>query len=163
MRLRGCNSCCKGFGGADGARLEAPRGHWRRIAGLGGMFDDSGQRALEARRRIESDRGAAELRRAGSILDYALVDFNRVVLPLIDDPGPGSLLRDIRRGARSAARDQGRRRRHGSGDLVRSAVGRAVHSRRRGQPAQATLSRCPIRLSTPRATSPFPTRARSGR
>ncbi len=52
------------------------------------MIPDSGP----SRRDIESKATAAlPASRDGSILDYALVDLNRSVLPLIDDPGPGSL------------------------------------------------------------------------
>ncbi len=54
------------------------------------MISDSGP----SRRAVESQATVA-LAAPGerSILDYALVDLNRLVLPLIDDPGPGSLLR----------------------------------------------------------------------
>jgi polysaccharide export outer membrane protein len=54
------------------------------------MIPDSGP----ARRAVESDATATVgVSTAGAILEYALVDLNRVILPLIDDPGPGSLLR----------------------------------------------------------------------
>ncbi len=53
------------------------------------MIPDSGP----SRRTVESE-ATATLNDSpgGSILQYALVDLNRVVLPLIYDPGPGSLL-----------------------------------------------------------------------
>jgi polysaccharide export outer membrane protein len=54
------------------------------------MIPDSGP----SRRVVESEATATlSSSTAGSILEYALVDLNRVVLPLITDPGPGSLLR----------------------------------------------------------------------
>ena len=54
------------------------------------MISDSGP----SRRAVESQATVAlAASTAASILDYALVDLNRFVLPLIDDPGPGSLLR----------------------------------------------------------------------
>jgi polysaccharide export outer membrane protein len=53
------------------------------------MIPDSGP----SRRIVESEATATLASTAGAILDYALVDLNRVVLPLITDPGPGSLLR----------------------------------------------------------------------
>jgi polysaccharide export outer membrane protein len=53
------------------------------------MIPDSGP----SRRIVESEATATLGSTAGSILDYALVDLNRVVLPLITDSGPGSLLR----------------------------------------------------------------------
>ena len=54
------------------------------------MISDSGP----SRRAVESQATVALAASTGaSILDYALVDLNRSVLPLIDDPGPGSLLR----------------------------------------------------------------------
>jgi len=54
------------------------------------MIPDSGP----SRRIVESEATATlSDQTAGSILDYALVDLNRVVLPLITDSGPGSLLR----------------------------------------------------------------------
>ena len=54
------------------------------------MISDSGP----SRRAVESQATAAvAASAAASILDYALVDLNRSVLPLIVDPGPGSLLR----------------------------------------------------------------------
>ena len=74
-------------------------GHvWGRRAAIGAallalagcsMIPDSGP----SRRIVESEATATLGSTAGSILDYALVDLNRVVLPLITDPGPGSLLR----------------------------------------------------------------------
>ncbi len=54
------------------------------------MISDSGP----SRRAVESQATVAVAASTGaSILDYALVDLNRFVLPLIEDPGPGSLLR----------------------------------------------------------------------
>jgi polysaccharide export outer membrane protein len=54
------------------------------------MIPDSGP----SRRIVESEATATlSNSTAGSILEYALVDLNRVVLPLITDAGPGSLLR----------------------------------------------------------------------
>lgn len=54
------------------------------------MIPDSGP----SRRSVESEATATlSSSIAGSILEYALVDLNRVVLPLITDPGPGSLLK----------------------------------------------------------------------
>jgi polysaccharide biosynthesis/export protein len=54
------------------------------------MIPDSGP----SRRIVESEATATlSSSTAGAILAYALVDLNRVVLPLITDPGPGSLLR----------------------------------------------------------------------
>ncbi len=54
------------------------------------MISDSGP----SRRAVESQATVALAASTGaSILDYALVDLNRFVLPLIDDSGPGSLLR----------------------------------------------------------------------
>ena len=54
------------------------------------MISDSGP----SRRAVESQATVALAASTGaSILEYALVDLNRFVLPLIDDPGPGSLLR----------------------------------------------------------------------
>jgi len=74
-------------------------GHdWRRrvaiiaaLSALAGcsMIPDSGP----SRRIVESEATATLGSTAGAILDYALVDLNRVVLPLITDSGPGSLLR----------------------------------------------------------------------
>jgi polysaccharide export outer membrane protein len=54
------------------------------------MIPDSGP----SRRTVESQ-AAVTLNTSigGAILDYVLVDLNRVVLPLIYDPGPGSLFR----------------------------------------------------------------------
>jgi polysaccharide biosynthesis/export protein len=54
------------------------------------VISDSGP----SRRTVESQAivTASDASR-GSILDYALVDLNRFVLPWIDDPGPGSLFR----------------------------------------------------------------------
>ena len=53
------------------------------------MIPDSGP----SRRAVESEATATlSESTAGSILDYALIDLNRVVLPLITDSGPGSLL-----------------------------------------------------------------------
>ncbi|MGD0642115.1 MAG: polysaccharide biosynthesis/export family protein [Roseiarcus sp.] len=52
------------------------------------MIPDSGP----SRRDVESQATAAlPAWGDGSILDYALVDLNRYVLPLLEDPGPGSL------------------------------------------------------------------------
>ncbi len=71
---------------------------WRRCVAFGAaslaltgcsMISDSGP----SRRIVESEATATLGATQGSILDYALVDLNRVVLPLITDPGPGSLLR----------------------------------------------------------------------
>ncbi|MGA2496044.1 MAG: polysaccharide biosynthesis/export family protein [Roseiarcus sp.] len=72
---------------------------WGRRAAIGAailtlagctMIPDSGP----SRRIVESEATATlGVSSEGSILDYALVDLNRVVLPLITDPGPGSLLR----------------------------------------------------------------------
>ena len=54
------------------------------------MIPDSGP----SRRAVESQASVTlNASTGGSILDYVLVDLNRVVLPLIYDPGPGSLLR----------------------------------------------------------------------
>jgi polysaccharide export outer membrane protein len=54
------------------------------------MIPDSGP----SRRTVESEAAVTlNASTGGSILDYVLVDLNRVVLPLIYDPGPGSLLR----------------------------------------------------------------------
>jgi polysaccharide biosynthesis/export protein len=54
------------------------------------MIPDSGP----SRRIVESEASATlSSSTAGAILAYALVDLNRAVLPLITDPGPGSLLR----------------------------------------------------------------------
>ena len=54
------------------------------------MIPDSGP----SRRMVESEATATlSSSTSGSILEYALVDLNRVVLPLITDAGPGSLLR----------------------------------------------------------------------
>ncbi len=54
------------------------------------MLPDSGP----ARRTVESQAATSlTASTVGSILDYALVDLNRYVLPFLDDPGPGSLLR----------------------------------------------------------------------
>lgn len=54
------------------------------------MISDSGP----SRRAVESQAVVSLAASSGaSMLDYALVDLNRFVLPLIDDPGPGSLLR----------------------------------------------------------------------
>lgn len=62
------------------------------LSALGGcsMISDSGP----ARRVVESRAAVTAIDSGGaSILDYALVDLNRFVLPWIEDPGPGSLLR----------------------------------------------------------------------
>jgi polysaccharide export outer membrane protein len=53
-------------------------------------ISDSGPSRRDVEARASAAIGASEDR---SLLDYALVDLNRGVLPLIDDPGPGSLLR----------------------------------------------------------------------
>ena len=54
------------------------------------MLPDSGP----ARRTVEAEATATLDESSGaSILQYALVELNRYVLPLITDPGPGSLLR----------------------------------------------------------------------
>ncbi len=54
------------------------------------MIPDSGP----SRRTVESEAAVTlNAPSAGSILDYVLVDLNRVVLPLIEDAGPGSLFR----------------------------------------------------------------------
>lgn len=54
------------------------------------MISDSGP----SRRAVESEATVSATDSSGaSILDYALVDLNRFVLPWIEDPGPGSLLR----------------------------------------------------------------------
>jgi polysaccharide export outer membrane protein len=72
---------------------------WGRRAAIGAailtlagctMIPDSGP----SRRNVESEATATlGSSTAGAILEYALVDLNRVVLPLITDSGPGSLLR----------------------------------------------------------------------
>jgi polysaccharide export outer membrane protein len=54
------------------------------------MIPDSGP----ARRTVESQAAISlTASTGGSIIDYALVDLNRYVLPFLSDPGPGSLLR----------------------------------------------------------------------
>lgn len=53
-------------------------------------ISDSGPSRRDVEARASAAIGPSENR---SVLDYALVDINRGVLPLIDDPGPGSLLR----------------------------------------------------------------------
>ena len=53
-------------------------------------ISDSGPSRRDVETRAAATIGPTQDR---SLLDYALVDLNRGVLPLIDDPGPGSLLR----------------------------------------------------------------------
>jgi polysaccharide biosynthesis/export protein len=53
-------------------------------------ISDSGPSRRDVEARASATIGPNEDR---SLLDYALVDLNRGVLPLIEDPGPGSLLR----------------------------------------------------------------------
>jgi polysaccharide export outer membrane protein len=73
----------------DFARLAASALGLMALAGCS-MISDSGP----SRRAVESQATVAvAASAAASILDYALVDLNRFVLPLIVDPGPGSLLR----------------------------------------------------------------------
>ena len=94
-------------------------------------ISDSGPSRRDVETRAAATIGPTEDR---SLLDYALVDLNRGVLPLIDDPGSGVAASHVRRRARAAAGRRGRRRRHRSGHAVRGAVGRPVHSGRRRRP-----------------------------
>ncbi len=73
----------------DLGRLAALGAALSALAGCS-MISDSGP----SRRTVESQAAAALSASAGgSILEYALVDLNRFVLPLIEDSGPDSLLR----------------------------------------------------------------------
>jgi polysaccharide export outer membrane protein len=63
------------------------------------MLSDSGP----SRRDLESRATATVPESADrTLLDYALVDLNRMVLPLVEDPGPGSLLLTFGAGHRPA-------------------------------------------------------------
>jgi len=74
------------------------------------MIPDSGP----SRRDVESHAAATAADASGAaILDYALVDLNRFVLPWIDDPGPGSLLHTFGAG-------------HGPSPEIKVGVGDAV-------------------------------------
>lgn len=53
-------------------------------------ISDSGPSRRDVESRATTTNGPSDLR---ALLDYALIDLNRGVLPLIEDPGPGSLLR----------------------------------------------------------------------
>jgi len=53
-------------------------------------ISDSGPSRRDVESRATATNGPSESR---LLLDYALGDLNRGVLPLIEDPGPGSLLR----------------------------------------------------------------------
>jgi polysaccharide export outer membrane protein len=73
----------------DFGRLTACAAACAALAGCS-TLSDSGP----SRRAVEAQASATiEAPAGGAILDYALVDLNRVVLPLIEDAGPGSLLR----------------------------------------------------------------------
>ena len=120
-------------------------------------LSDSGPSRRDVEARATATIGPTEDR---SLLDYALVDLNRVVLPLINDPGPGSLLRTFGAG-------------HGPPPEIKVGVGDTVQvtlfeAQAGGLfiptdagAAPAILFRCPIRRSTARALSPFPMPARS--
>ena len=124
------------------------------------MIPDSGP----SRRDIESKATAAlPASRDGSILDYALVDLNRFVLPLIDDPGPGSLFATFGAGHGPVPEIK-----VGVGDTVQvtlfeSQAGGLFIPARRGQPARQLRRAAQSDRRRQGLPSPFPTRARSGR
>ena len=116
------------------------------------MIPDSGP----SRRIVESEATATlSNSTAGSILEYALVDLNRVVLPLITDAGPGSLLRTFGAGHGPVPEIK-----VGVGDTIQVTLFEAqaggLFIPTDAGAAPAISSRCPIRRSTARATSPFP-------
>ena len=145
-------------GAARGRRCVLPRlrGCASPSAGCTAL-SDSGPSRRDVEARATATIGPTEDR---SLLDYALVDLNRGVLPLIDDPGPGSLLRTFGDGHGPAPELE-----VGVGDTVQVTLFEAqsggLFIPADAGAAPATSSPCPIRPSTAAAISRCPTPGRS--